>query len=848
MLGKLFDSNEKQLNKLRPLVEEINRLEEEMVKLKAGDFGKRTAEFKEAVLKPGGLEKVLPEAFAMAKEATRRVQGIRLHDVQLLAALALHLGMVAEQKTGEGKTNTAVLPLYLNSLLGRGCHLVTPNDYLSRHGCGWMGPIYHFLGVSCAVIVHEEAFVFDPDFVGTRFEDEYAKHLKPISRLEAYQAEITYGTNNEFGFDYLRDNMARSSQGLVQNNSQGELGAHHYAIVDEVDSILIDEARTPLIISGLGEESTQKYYQFADLAGKLTAKTDYEVDEKDRSAVLTELGIRKIERMLGVDNLYESDFETIHHVENALKARTLYQKNKHYIVKDDHVIIVDEFTGRLMPGRRWSEGMHQAVEAKERVTIQRESKTLATISFQNYFRLYEKLAGMTGTAVTEAEEFAKIYGLETAAIPTNKPIIRIDHSDVVYKTRTAKYRAVVNEIEKAWQRGQPVLVGTTSIENNELLVSLLQRKKVLHQVLNAKHHEKEALIIAQAGRRGAVTIATNMAGRGVDIILGGDPPDPKEQAEVLKLGGLYVIGTERHESRRIDNQLRGRSGRQGDPGTSKFFVSLQDDLMRIFGGAQVERIMDRMGMDEDIPLEAKLVSKAIETSQKRVEGYNFDLRKRVVEYDDVMNLHRESIYKIRRRILLSSSSVDPALGEESNEDFKEWFLTKIKPAAGEEAASLWGEREKSLGEVWRQIIPALSLPVVDFLWMEHLTAMDGLREGVGLRSYGRKDPLVEYKNEGRQLFIRLAENIWATIAERITKVEITAGQVPKERTSPRPQQVIMKHESPELGVRDEARQIRQATIRRAGKKVGRNDPCPCGKVDEKTGKPVKYKKCCGKDG
>jgi len=891
MLGleKLFDSNEKQVNKLRSLVAAINALEPEYEKLPEAQLRAKTDLWRQEVRQLADdeaqkqyLDRILPQAYALVREAGKRAIGQRAFDVQLMAAIVLHRGMIAEQKTGEGKTLAATLPLYLNALAGQGCHLVTPNDYLSRHGAGWMGSIYHLLGVSVGVIIHDQAFLFDPDYNNESFLDEYSRHLRPVSRQEAYQAEITYGTNNEFGFDYLRDNMVVELKQMVQTAPSGDWGLHHFAIVDEVDSILIDEARTPLIISAPAGDLTQRYYDVAKLIAQLVAKTDYNIDEKSKTAALTELGVNKLERVLGVDNLYEKDFETIHLVEQALKAKAIFLKDRDYVVKDGQVIIVDEFTGRLMPGRRYSEGLHQAIEAKEGVEIQRESRTLATISFQNYFRMYTKLAGMTGTAATEAEEFLKIYNLEVVVIPTNKPVTRQDYPDVVYKTETAKYRAIVQDIEEKYGRGQPVLVGTTSVEKNELLHEFLKRKKIPHEVLNAKQHEREALVIAQAGRKGAVTLATNMAGRGVDIILGGDASAQleevkvmevggeekekrrreikdrwqKEHDEVLSLGGLHVIGTERHESRRIDNQLRGRSGRQGDPGSSRFYVALQDDLMRIFGGEMVENLMTRFGMDENVPLEHGMVTKAITNAQKRVEGHNFDIRKHLVEYDDVMNKQREVIYGLRRQLLelvtnpvakaFSTPGVDKGVVEAKKvgaEDLASWLLPKIAPF-GENLEQVWQDKSTKYAEIWPQVVLQISLPVIDMFWMEHLEAMDDVREGIGLRGYAQRDPLVEYKREGLKIFGGLLDRTYATIADRLVRVQIEGGPVREVQTVATRDQVQYQHQASDLGVGDEVRQMagqssQPRTVHRSGAKVGRNDPCPCG-----SGK--KYKKCHGK--
>lgn len=861
--AKLFDQNEKELKKMAPLVEKINSLEPEMRKLKDSQFPKKTAEFKERVASGESLDDLLPEAFALAREAIRRVVGERAFDVQLMAAAALHQGKIAEQKTGEGKTLSAAIAAYLNALEGKGVHVVTVNDYLARRDTGWYGRALNFAGLSLGCIIHEQAFILDPNYEQKGQDDERLRHLRPVERKEAYLADITYGTNNEFGFDYLRDNM------VYDLNQQVQRG-HHFAIVDEVDSILIDEARTPLIISAPDTEPTQKYYKFAKLVENLDPQTDYTLDEKHKTATLTDYGIRKVERLLGVENLYEEDYETIHHIENALRAKTLFLKDRDYVVKDNQVIIVDEFTGRLMFGRRWSDGLHQAVEAKEGVPIQQESITLATISFQNYFRMYEKLAGMTGTAATEAEEFRQIYGLDVVVIPTNKPMIRIDYPDVVYKNMRVKYAAVVKEIEECYKKGQPVLVGTTSIEKNEIISKFLERKGIPHQVLNAKHHEKEAKIIAQAGRFKAVTVATNMAGRGVDIILGGtkegrEEKDWQEEHEkVVKLGGLHVIGTERHESRRIDNQLRGRAGRQGDPGSSRFFISLEDDLMRIFGGEQISHLMDTLKIPEDQPIEHRMVSKAIEQAQIRVEGFNFDLRKRVVEYDDVMNKQREIIYGKRKQILEKSESGDwlekeileiltkevefianlPAeevvpefleilpLDEASAERLKSQISSLATP---QEIADLLNKivseafalRKKQLGdEVLRQLGKFIYLQAIDRLWIDHLYAMDSLREGIGLRGYGQVDPLVEYKKEAYASFEKLIGAIEGEVARRIFRVQVAPPPVSRQiQTNIDTQD--------QMGLRSQP--VVKPVIS-GKKKIGRNDPCWCG-----SGK--KWKKC-----
>ncbi|KKR11415.1 MAG: Protein translocase subunit SecA [Candidatus Woesebacteria bacterium GW2011_GWA1_39_21b] len=659
-----MDLNQKEINRLEKVAAQINDLEPKVKKIKDKDFRLKTEEFKKRLEKGETLNDILPEAFALVREASRRTVGMRHFDVQLMAAVALFEGKVAEQKTGEGKTLSAVPALYLHALTGRGAHLVTVNDYLARRDAGWNGPIFHLLGLSTGSIIQEgKSFIYDHEFNDTSHGDERLAHLKPSERKAAYNADITYGTNNEFGFDYLRDNMVQATSEMVQRG-------HYFTIVDEVDSILIDEARTPLIISAPDTEPTDKYFKFSSMVEKLNPDTDFSIDEKVKSATLTEHGITRVEKILGVENLYEKDWETIHHIENALRAKTLYLRDRDYVVKDGQVTIVDEFTGRLMFGRRWSDGLHQAVEAKEGVKIQQESKTLATISFQNYFRMYEILSGMTGTAATEAEEFKKIYNLEVVVVPTHRDMVRKDHPDVIYKTVRAKYGAVVNGIIERYQKGQPILVGTTSIEKNEIISDYLKRKKVPHNVLNAKNHEKEAMIIADAGKPGAVTVATNMAGRGVDVVLGGSVPDRPEgvsnekfikskeyggwkerHEKVVKAGGLHVIGTERHEARRVDNQLRGRSGRQGDPGSSRFYLSLEDDLMRIFGGEKIASIMDRLALPEDQPIENKLISRSIEQAQVKVEGFHFDARKNLVEYDNVINQQREIIYNLRGKVL-----------------------------------------------------------------------------------------------------------------------------------------------------------------------------------------------------
>ncbi|MBI4089655.1 MAG: preprotein translocase subunit SecA [Candidatus Levybacteria bacterium] len=888
ILNKFFDSNEKEINKLKPLVAEINSFEEKFKKLKDKDFSKKTEELKERIASGESLDLLLPEAFAVVREAAKRSIGQRHYDVQLMAAITLYSGKIAEQKTGEGKTLSSIPALYLRSLSGKGVHLVTVNDYLARRDAGWMGPIFNLLGVSVSSIINEQSFIFDPNFVNKEAQDFRLSHLKPITRKEAYEADVTYGINSEFGFDYLRDNMAQSIEETVQRG-------YYFAVVDEVDSVLIDEARTPHIISAPDESPTSKYYEYAALVDKLNPDIDYKVDEKLRTAHLTDHGIGKIERLYGISNIYEKDFNTVYHLEAALKARTLFRKEKDYIVKDNQVILVDEFTGRLMIGRRLSEGLHQAIEAKERVPIQKESKTMATVSLQNYFRMYKKLAGMTGTAVTEAQEFHKIYNLSVVVIPTNEPMIRKDHQDLVYKSGRAKFSAVANEIEKANKKGQPVLVGTTSIEKNELISELLRRRGIKHEILNAKNHEREAQIIAKAGEKGAVTVATNMAGRGVDIVLGGDTPKredgketigtpewkawEKKHNEVVDLGGLYVIGTERHESRRIDNQLRGRSGRQGDPGASRFFVSLDDEIMRLFGGETISNVMTRFNMPEDVPLQHMIVSKAIEQAQTKVEGFNFDIRKHLVDYDDVLNKQREIIYKRRRRILEVNDKeslekeiiekIDEAFNtivnahvDQVNDDGKSTdekiiddfttiipfddnsqkqlvkqlelansleqkisFLTNI-------ARDVYNQRKRQLGEnLMGQIERYVMLSVIDTLWMDHLDAVENLRGGIGLRGYGQRDPLVEYKNEAYTMFEQLIAGIDDEIVHRIYKIQVQAPPPPHRH-------VMQQAAGEDVGISETSNNKTQSapSVNNSKKKLGRNDPCWCGSRK-------KYKRC-----
>ena len=773
-LTKIFGSkNERELKKLWPVVDQINSFEPAMKALSNDELKAQTRRFKERIEKGEPLDALLPEAFATVREASVRTLNMRHFDAQLIGGMVLHQGKIAEMKTGEGKTLAATLPAYLNSLTGKGVHIITVNDYLARRDTEWMGTIYSFLGLSVGCILHG---LDDPE------------------RQIAYHSDITYGTNNEFGFDYLRDNMKFYKESIVQ----GDL---NYAIVDEVDSILIDEARTPLIISGQAEKSTSLYYEINTLIPRLSRDTDYVIDEKARSAVLTEEGVAKAERLIKVENLYDPrNIETLHHINQALKAHALFKRDVDYIVKEGEVIIVDEFTGRLMPGRRYSEGLHQALEAKENVRIENENQTLATITFQNYFRMYKKLAGMTGTASTSAEEFDKVYGLEVITVPTNKPLQRIDMPDRIYKAENGKFNAVVQEIKGKHESGQPVLVGTTSIEKNEYLGKLLDREGVPHQILNAKQHEKEGEIIAQAGKLGQVTIATNMAGRGVDIVLGGNPFDAEQAEKVKELGGLHVIGTERHEARRIDNQLRGRTARQGDNGSSQFFVSLEDDLMRIFASDKIKSLMNVLKIPEDQPIEAKMVSGAIESAQGKIEGMNFDLRKHILDYDDVMNKHREIIYKKRKDILEKADGGG----------LKPQILEMLKKHGQKEED--YEKKEKEFGsEKMRQVEKIVSLRILDSLWLEHLENMDHLRDSVRLRAYGQQDPLIEYKSEGHRMFQDLLKRIEAGIANTILKVTLV----------------------------EQPQQPQSAQFSGSKKNPGRNDPCPCG-----SGK--KFKKCHGK--
>ena len=802
-VAKIFgDPNEKYLRKIKPIVEKINSLERIFEKISDEKLKEKTFEFKERLKKGETLNDLLPEAFALVREAAKRTLSQRHFDVQIMGAIALHEGKIVEMKTGEGKTLTATMPLYLNALERKGAHLVTVNDYLARRDTVWMGQIYHLLGLSVGCLNHEQSFLYDPEYKKPPQEKEKLRDelgsfyvvedfLRPCKRSEAYLADITYGTNNEFGFDYLKDNMAFDPSQIVQRDL-------HYAIIDEVDSILIDEARTPLIISAPSREPEEVYYFFAQIAENLKRDQDYKVNEKEKALEWTEKGQEKIISFLKRDPWALADFKTIHRLENAIKAKEFFHLDRDYVIKNGEVIIVDEFTGRLMPGRRWSAGIHQAVEAKEHirghreVRVKRESITLATITFQNFFRKYKKFAGMTGTAKSSAEEFEKVYQKEVVAIPTHKPMIRIDLPDKIFKTEKAKFKAIVDEVKKRHKMGQPILIGTRSIEKNEQISRLLKKEGIPHQVLNAKHHEREGQIIAQAGKFGAVTVATNMAGRGVDIILGGNPPDPAEAQKVKKLGGLFVLGTERHEAQRIDNQLRGRAGRQGDPGVSQFFISLEDELIRIFGGEKIKSLMEKLKVPDDLPIESELVSKTIDEAQRRVEGIHFDIRKRLLEFDEVLNKQREYFYKMRREILMANE-------EKLKEKLKDFV----------EKASLKKEdlekKEIEIGkESFFKIAKFFVLSVFDSYWIDFLETMEHLRDSVSLRAYGHLDPLVEYKREGSLIFKRMIEHMEKTIGKGI--LSLSVKPIAEKR-------VELK------------------------KKVGRNDPCPCG-----SGK--KYKKCC----
>jgi preprotein translocase subunit SecA len=882
---KIF-SQEKSLGKFKDLVLNINSFEKDFEKLTDEELKLKSQNLKKQVQEGKSLDEVLEESFALVREASKRTLNQRQYDVQLLGGLVLYSGAIAEMMTGEGKTLSSVAPAYLHALKGKGVHVVTVNDYLARRDAVWMGQIYHFLGLSVACLVPDGAYIYDPnwhikeegellidkerDTTGSfRIQHEF---LRPVTRREAYLADITYGTNQEFGFDYLRDNLAYSLENQVQRRieSENKDKLFYYAIIDEVDSILIDEARTPLIISAPDVESSEYYKLFAKIVRELEPEKDYIVDEKHRSVAITNSGIEKVENILGIQNLYATEnLKLAHYLEESLKAKELFKRDRDYVVKGGEVIIIDEFTGRMLQGRRYSGGLHQAIEAKEGVNVKEESKTYAKISIQNYFRMYEKLAGMTGTAQTSAEEFYKVYGLETYSIPPNKPCIRKDLPDVIYKTEKAKWNAVVNKIEEIHKTGQPILVGTTSIQKNELLSALLSQKGIKHNVLNAKRHEEEGEIIAQAGKLGAVTVATNMAGRGVDIILGGNPPDLKEAERVRELGGLFVIGTERHEARRIDNQLRGRAGRQGDPGFSQFFLSLEDDLLRIFGGDKIKNLMSKFDLPEDMPLDLNLLSKVIEQAQSKVEGLNFDMRKHLLEYDDVLNKQRLAVYKRRQEILSAINPEDLSkIIFESSKNALHHILNQreeiLKNNQGENIIPLKEFLEKLFLDIGilnkdenfakepeiKELEDLLSqksfevvfdnqtkiriLGILDSIWVSHLENLDALIESIGLRAYAQKDPLVEYRHEAHRLFLNFWKNFDDLVFSNIFKLA--------DKNFISKQKIVSKNINP-LNEKQLSNPSAQPFL--INKKVGRNDPCPCGAKD-KNGRPIKYKHCHGK--
>ncbi|MFZ3031985.1 MAG: preprotein translocase subunit SecA [Candidatus Moraniibacteriota bacterium] len=879
-LEKLFGSNEREVDRLRPIVEKINAFEVTMQGLSSDGLKQKAAAFKERLSAGESIDDILPEAYAVVREVAKRVIGERHYDVQMLGGIALHHGKIAEMKTGEGKTLTSTLPIYLNALTGKGVHVVTVNDYLAKRDCNWMGKVYESLGLTTACIVGQGisyqyvSKVADDDVVTVEMEN-----LLPITRRDAYAADITYGTNNEFGFDYLRDNMVSSLEEMTQRKL-------HFAIVDEVDSILIDEARTPLIISAPDSESTKLYERFAKIVPALQNEKDYAIDEKMKVVTLTDEGMNSVERLLGMENIYASgNVQYVHHLEQSLKANIIFKLDRDYVVKDDQVIIVDDFTGRLMPGRRYSEGLHQAIEAKEGVTVQRESRTLATITFQNYFRLYEKLAGMTGTATTSAEELSKVYKLDVLEIPTNRPMSRKDLPDIVYKTEEAKFHAIVEHVKEIHATGQPALIGTVAIEKSEYLSALLQRDGITHEVLNAKNHEREAHIIMNAGQKGAITIATNMAGRGTDIKLG---------EGVREVGGLLIIGTERHEARRIDNQLRGRAGRQGDPGMSQFFVSLEDELMRRFGGEKMKSMMTTLGLPDDEPIQNKIISKTIESAQSKIEGFNFDIRKHVLDYDDVMNKQREVVYRKRRTVLeasdfenetlrLLSEELDHVISFHTAVEEGEWNVAEIVNEANAmystldekealkklemirddrskdeiekrslilehllgEAKKIYRQKEAAIGkEMWSMIQKSLYLRSLDTLWMNHLDEIDYLRQGIGLRGYGQRDPLIEYKREAFDLFLGLMDTVRKTYLMTIMKVEQrveVAEEKPREMQFRGASENIesfatLKGEAQAGGGSTQAGESPKQKPIVNDEMIGRNDPCPCGSG-------LKFKRC-----
>lgn len=875
--------NDRKINKLKIFAEEVGKHEAGLLLLSDEALREKTLEFKGRLSAGESLDDIKAEAFAVMREAGRRVISQRHFDTQLIGGAILHEGAIAEMRTGEGKTLVATLPTYLNALTGKGVHVVTVNDYLARRDGAWMGRLYDALGLTVSCINHDSSYIFDSGHIDKEatdsteaFKVQY-QNLRPITRREAYEADITYGTNNEYGFDYLRDNMAYELKDKVQ------VKGHNFAIVDEIDSILIDEARTPLIVSAPDEDSAELYKTFARIVPNLSPDTDYVVDEKFKTVAISESGIEKIEKLLGVANIYEEGgVKYVHHLEQALRAQVLYHRDKEYVVRDGEVVIVDEFTGRMMPGRRWSGGLHQAVEAKEDVSIQKESRTFATITFQNYFRLYDKLSGMTGTAQTSSEEFHKVYGLDVVIVPTNRPMIRKDSTDRIYKSEVGKFRALIEEVKQRNAVGQPILIGTTSINKNEVISLMLDNAGIRHTVLNAKNHEREAEIIAQAGKFGSVTVATNMAGRGVDIILGGLPLDPQEAEKVRNVGGLHVIGTERHEARRIDNQLRGRAGRQGDPGSSQFFVSAEDEVVRVFGGDSLKNLMDRLGVGDDDVIENSLVSRAIEQAQTKIEGFHFDSRKHVLEYDDVMSKHRDTVYKLRNDVLNSDDVSDRVLGYIDDEiasvvsrnqsletgvyDFQiiedqlkvmlddesvGSIIKNIQEVADSEsyvptiidhAHKLYIRRQDEIGDIaMRKIERNICLRVIDELWVDHLEQMEYLRDSVRLRAYGQRDPLIEYKIEGQRLYTKLLEEIGSQVAHLIFHVSVVREPVEQKNISENRDQI----ENDTIGNKSSSkapisrsgnlRSIRQ-TVEKNTPDIGRNDLCPCG-----SGK--KYKKC-----
>ena len=830
LYSKIFgDESSKFIKNSEKIVSKITALEADISKLADDDFPKKTLEFKDRLNKSSNkietLNEILPEAFALVREAMRRVDNKRLFDVQIIGGLALHEGKIAEMKTGEGKTFVAVLPAYLNALTREGVHIVTVNDYLSRIGAVLMGQVYNFLGLSVGVINSQNvSYLYDAthkeedlerDRVG-EFKIVY-DFLKPCSRREAYAADITYGTNHEYGFDYLRDNLATNINDLVQRG-------HNFAIVDEVDSILIDEARTPLIISSASGDSEDFYIKFFNIAKQLKRDQDYEVDEKLKAISLTDVGITKAEQLLGIPNIYtEKGIKYVHHLETAVKAQAIFERDKDYVVKEGEVIIVDPFTGRLQPGRRWSEGIHQAIEAKEGVKIEKETRSSGSITFQNYFRFYKKLSGMTGTAATSAEEFLKVYGLDVIVIPTNRPVIRIDHSDLIFQTEKGKFQAIAKKVKELNSKGTPVLIGTISIEKNELLSVYLKQEGVQHTILNAKNHEKEGEIIAQAGRRGAVTIATNMAGRGIDIKLGGNPLVKEEYEFVKSVGGLFVLGTERHEARRIDNQLRGRAGRQGDPGATQFYVSLDDDLMRVFGSEKIKTMMGRFSISEDQPIENRFISKTLEGAQAKIEGFHFDARKNTLEYDDVMNHQRKIIYERRQKMLRADrAEIETLLNDIAI--IREGFNKVLE------------EKRKKLGdEAFFETVRRIAFYVNDTLWMEHLEAMDYLRSSVNLRAYGQREPIVEYKKDGLAMFkemeVAFKEQVFSLINNINTDNVIN---IKAEENAPKQTLVTSQEELKEFS---DTKNVKTEI------NIGRNDPCPCGAINPITGEVYKWKKC-----